>query len=107
MVEIKLGSSFLPLPFAPALAHPRGGGEVRSDLENSPRFGIYTNENPTFNNPQDGRGQNREVRFCPFPLPSPYLLPRGEGGSVLLNSSRFRICTIENPTFDTPHDGSL
>ena len=50
-----------------------------------------------FNTPK-GRGQSREVNFalplCPLP-----------GGSDLTNSTRFRIYTIENTTFDTSHNG--
>ena len=63
IVEIKMGSSFLPFIFAPALAQ-RGGRE--SALKNSLRFGIYTNENP--------------VSFLPLPFVQPLSTPNGGGG---------------------------
>ena len=46
------------------LAHLGEGGGYGSDLENSPRFGIYTNENPTFDTQHNIRDQNREVHFA-------------------------------------------
>ena len=42
-----------------------------SNLENSSKFRIYTIENPTFDTPHFGRGQNRKVNICPSPLPYP------------------------------------
>ena len=91
MVEIKLGSSFLPLPFVQL---PRGGGRCQIlKIHLDSEFTLM--KTPTFDTPHDIRGQRREVHFC-----STSSRPQN-----LENPSRFCIYTIKTPTFDTPHYG--
>ena len=64
LVELKIGRFFTwPHSFAPPLAYPRGVRSTKFVLSNT--LGI-------FDTPHFGRGQNREVHFCPTTLPCPF-----------------------------------